>query len=112
MRIDCGLYKHFKGKDYTVHGIVYDHRNREFVLYQKNYDDKPFWVRPISMFMEEVEVDGQKVKRFNLLNKTSEDDTFANLINLLKNMSIVIFDSETEMPFKIFLLTPNYTKLS
>lgn len=102
MKIKCGTYKHFKGKRYTVHGIVNDHLNRELVLYQKKYDDKSFWIRSVSMFTEEVEFNGQNVKRFNLINEIPEDEAFTVLVNLLKNKSIVAFDSETEAPFKVF----------
>lgn len=58
-----GKYKHFKGGEYEVIGVArHSETLEELVVY---YDSKhELWVRPISIFDEEVEVNGQKVKRF------------------------------------------------
>jgi hypothetical protein len=37
------------------------------VFYQALYGDYGFWVRPLSMFLESVEVDGEQVPRFALV---------------------------------------------
>jgi len=37
------------------------------VFYQCLYGDYGFWVRPLSMFQESVEVDGEQVPRFALV---------------------------------------------
>jgi hypothetical protein len=37
------------------------------VFYQCLYGDHSFWVRPLSMFQESVEVDGEQVPRFALV---------------------------------------------
>jgi len=31
-------------------------------------DESKIWVRPLEMFMEEVELDGKKIPRFTFLN--------------------------------------------
>ena len=36
----------------------------ELVVYQSLYGEMGVWVRPLEMFLEQVEVDGQTVNRF------------------------------------------------
>lgn len=52
-----GKYKHYKGSEYFAYCIAYDIEGNEYVLYQQCYGDKGFWLRPYSMFFEEVAVD-------------------------------------------------------
>lgn len=102
MEIKCGKYKHFKGNCYTVFGIVCNHKNEEFVLYQKDYDDKTFWIRPVPMFIEEIDVNGRKIQRFSLEDEISHEEAIAKLSNILKGQSIAISHSECEDKYKIF----------
>ena len=51
-----GTYKHFKGKYYCVYCSARDKQGNKYVLYQQNYDDKSFWIRPYKMFFEKVSV--------------------------------------------------------
>jgi len=37
------------------------------VVYRKEYGDHGLWVRPLAMFVEHVEVDGQTVPRFKYI---------------------------------------------
>jgi hypothetical protein len=39
------------------------------VLYRALYGDKGLWVRPIDMFQETVEVDGEKRRRFSFVEE-------------------------------------------
>ena len=57
-------YRHFKGKLYYVHNIV-THTETEEVLvsYQALYPPYGMFVRPLDMFMEEVE-DGREDNMF------------------------------------------------
>jgi hypothetical protein len=74
-KIPLGLYRHYKGKDYSVLGFARHSETKELmVLYVPLYGDGGYWVRPLSMFMEEVEIDGKQVPRFRYLgeNKTLE----------------------------------------
>ena len=51
-----GIYKHFKGDKYLVLDIVIDSETKEeMVLYQGLYDDCKKYVRPLSMFLSEVD---------------------------------------------------------
>ena len=72
--IKLGKYKHYKGNFYQVLGItVHSETLEEFVLYKPLYisEDKfkgKYWIRPKSMFLEEVEVNAKKVKRFEYIS--------------------------------------------
>ena len=51
-----GIYKHFKGKYYIVEDIAFDSETKEkMVVYRRLYDDKSLWVRPLDMFLSEVD---------------------------------------------------------
>jgi hypothetical protein len=66
--IPLGLYRHYKGKDYSVVGFAKDSESRHLmVLYVPLYGDGGYWVRPLSMFTEQVEVDGKIMPRFKFI---------------------------------------------
>lgn len=59
-------YKHFKGNEYLVlHIAKHTETEEELVVYKALYGEYGIWVRPLDMFLEEVEVDGEMVKRFS-----------------------------------------------
>jgi len=63
--IKLGKYRHYKGKEYQVLGVaIHSETGEKLVMYQKTTDDYSLWVRPLAMFVEDVEVDGKKVPRF------------------------------------------------
>ena len=63
--ISPGLYRHYKGQIYQVIKLARHSETREWlVVYQALYGDYGWWVRPASMFAEEVEVDGKRQPRF------------------------------------------------
>ena len=61
-----GNYVHYKnGKHYKVIDMARHSETEEWmVLYRAEYGDFGLWVRPLAMFMETVEVDGQQIRRF------------------------------------------------
>ena len=60
-----GRYRHFKGKEYEVIGIARHSETEEaMVVYRPLYADHGLWVRPASMWNEEVERDGKTFRRF------------------------------------------------
>lgn len=73
MSIKIGKYKHYKGNLYQVIGLArHSETLEELVVYQALYDSKDFgknaiWVRPISMFTENVEFNGKSVPRFEFV---------------------------------------------
>ncbi len=58
-------YRHYKGKEYLV---LYQAKHSEtlegLVVYQALYGERGIWVRPLGMFLEQVEVEGKIVDRF------------------------------------------------
>jgi len=62
-----GIYEHYKGKRYQVIGIAkHSETLEDLVVYRPLYDNAlaPLWVRPLTMFMETVDVDGVQQPRF------------------------------------------------
>lgn len=63
--IEKGIYKHFKGNMYEVIGLCkHSETLEDMVVYKALYGDGGLWVRPASMWNEEVMFNGEKVKRF------------------------------------------------
>jgi hypothetical protein len=61
----AGRYRHYKGNEYEVIAIArHSETEEEMVVYCQLYGDRSLWVRPLSMFLEEVLVDERKVPRF------------------------------------------------
>lgn len=60
-----GRYRHYKGKDYQVLGVArHSETGESVVVYQTLYGDFDLWVRPLAMFVETIEIDGQRQPRF------------------------------------------------
>lgn len=70
MDLKLGIYQHYKGKKYLVLGVAKHSESLEnLVVYVALYENETsnFWVRPLQMFTEEVEIDGKKIPRFKYL---------------------------------------------
>lgn len=51
-----GIYKHFKGDYYLVEDIALDSETKEkYVVYRRLYGDGSLWIRPVKMFLSEVD---------------------------------------------------------
>ena len=60
-----GKYRHFKGGEYEVLGVVRHSETEEMmVLYRALYGEKGLWVRPLKMWNEVIERDGLCQPRF------------------------------------------------
>ncbi|WP_426348638.1 DUF1653 domain-containing protein [Alloiococcus sp. CFN-8] len=58
-------YRHFKGNEYLVLYLAkHSETLEDMVVYQPLYGERGIWVRPLSMFLESVEVEGKLVERF------------------------------------------------
>ena len=71
--IEGGLYEHYKGMKYKVHSVVrHSETLEELVYYECLYENElgKHWVRPKSMFLETVTIDGVEKPRFRLLQET------------------------------------------
>ncbi len=61
-----GRYRHYKGREYEVLHLARHSETEEWlVVYRQCYGDQAVWVRPLTMFLEEVVLpDGTEVCRF------------------------------------------------
>ena len=51
-----GVYKHFKGDYYLVEDIATHSETKEkYVVYRRLYGDNGLWIRPLNMFLSEVD---------------------------------------------------------
>lgn len=70
-----GKYRHYKGHEYELIGVGKDTETLEdVVLYRALRDDpefgpRPFWVRPLKMFLENVHVHGKETPRFTFIGE-------------------------------------------
>lgn len=68
--IKKGRYRHFKGGEYRVIGIArHSETLEEMVVYEALYGEGGLWVRPASMWNEEIERNGKKFKRFEFIGE-------------------------------------------
>ncbi len=50
------IYRHFKGNLYKVEDVAKHSETGEiYVVYRQMYGDNSLWIRPINMFLEEVD---------------------------------------------------------
>ena len=68
-----GRYRHYKGGAYEVLGVATHSETEEcLVVYRPLYGEGALWVRPLAMFVEWVEVDGERKPRFASEGEKSE----------------------------------------
>jgi hypothetical protein len=71
--LKLGQYEHYKGKLYEVIGVArHSETLEELVVYKALYHSEDFgldsmWVRPKSMFLETVDVNGEIRPRFRYI---------------------------------------------
>lgn len=59
------IYEHYKGQRYKVIQVArHTETLEEVVVYQALYGDHEYWVRPLEMFLEEIEINGKLQPRF------------------------------------------------
>lgn len=69
--IATGLYRHYKGGEYEVLGVVRHSESLEpLVLYRPLHGRSGDWVRPFPMFSETVRVEGYEGPRFVKIDNT------------------------------------------
>lgn len=62
------LYEHYKGLRYKVLAVArHSETLEELVVYQALYGERGIWVRPLSMFLENIIIEGQSKPRFRLI---------------------------------------------
>ena len=68
VEIKKGKYRHFKGGEYEVIGVANDSETLEKkVVYRALYGAGELWVRPLSMWNEEVFFEGKTCRRFTYI---------------------------------------------
>lgn len=68
--VELGKYKHYKGKEYEVIGVAkHSETQEELVAYRALYGNHDLWVRPLNMFVEEIEINGKKIPRFEYIGE-------------------------------------------
>lgn len=68
--IQIGRYRHFKGKHYAVLYVATHSETMEpYVVYRQLYDSGDVWIRPLAMFLETVDIDGEHIARFTYIGK-------------------------------------------
>jgi hypothetical protein len=70
--LPLGLYRHYKGGEYRVMGVARHSETEELmVVYQPQYGERDWWVRPLSMFTEQVEIEGRLIPRFQHIEEST-----------------------------------------
>ncbi|MFH0912136.1 MAG: DUF1653 domain-containing protein [Patescibacteria group bacterium] len=68
--LKSGRYRHYKGNEYELVGIAkHSETLEDLVVYRALYGNNDLWVRPLKMFIEEVEIDGKTIPRFGYVGK-------------------------------------------
>lgn len=68
--IKLGKYEHYKGGQYEVLGIgQHSETMEQFVVYKALYCEGDLWIRPLKMFLEDVEFAGKRVPRFKYIGE-------------------------------------------
>jgi len=68
MSLRPGKYRHYKGGEYEVQGVARHSESEELlVVYRLLYGDGGLWVRPLAMFTEQVQHEGQACPRFEYI---------------------------------------------
>lgn len=73
MDLKLGVYEHYKGKKYRVIGVAkHGETLEDMVVYEALYENElsKLWVRPIKIFLEEVEVGDKSMPRFRYIGNS------------------------------------------
>ena len=69
--LKTGLYRHIKGNHYYVYGTAKHSETQEtMVIYSEANAGGDVWVRPLNMFMENVETEQGMAPRFSYINES------------------------------------------
>lgn len=66
--LKLGMYRHYKGGVYEVLGPARHSETLEELVVYKH--DGELWVRPLTMFLETVEYNGEQIPRFTYVCPT------------------------------------------
>ena len=97
-QIPLGIYRHYKGNEYEVIGFSKHSESLEdMVIYKALYGDGGIWVRPLSMWENPIEIDGDTVKRFEYVGSSNSNTELAEahraLLSTLKKCEKIDLDN-------------------
>jgi len=97
-QIPLGIYRHYKGNEYEVIGFSKHSESLEdMVIYKALYGDGGIWVRPLSMWENPIEIDGDTVKRFEYVGSSNSNTELAEahraLLSNLKKCEKIDLDN-------------------
>ena len=68
--VKIGKYRHFKGNEYEVlYLATHSETMEKMVVYRALYGERGVWVRPLSMWNEEITRGGKTFKRFEYIDE-------------------------------------------
>ncbi|MBE6664694.1 MAG: DUF1653 domain-containing protein [Ruminococcaceae bacterium] len=71
--ISLGVYRHFKGNFYEALAVAkHSETMEDMVVYRALYGEGDIWGRPLSLWMEQVEQNGEKIPRFLYIGEKYE----------------------------------------
>lgn len=63
-----GRYRHYKGNEYTLLGVACHSETQEaMAVYRPEYGERGWWVRPLQMFTEYIQIKQQILRRFQCI---------------------------------------------
>lgn len=69
-----GIYRHYKSYLYEVIDVAkHTETLQDMVVYKSLYGNFEMWVRPFTMFFEDVEINGKMQKRFEFIDEGKAD---------------------------------------
>lgn len=75
MSLRKGIYQHFKGNRYQLMELArHSETGEDYVVYRALYGERGIWVRPLAMFAETIEREGQTLQRFSLVEAEDSGD--------------------------------------
>ena len=75
--LQVGIYKHYKGGEYQLLYVAKNEKDQKETVVYKSLSDNKIWTRPLSQWIELIEMDEKSVKRFEYI-RASEEDSMEN----------------------------------
>jgi len=72
-RVQRGVYRHYKGQLYELIDVArHSETEEQMAVYRPLYGERNLWVRPLAMFQELIERNGETVPRFEFVAENQE----------------------------------------
>ena len=94
--VELGFYRHYKGGVYYVISVGrHSETQEQLVIYNKIFNDE-IWIRPLTMFIEEIIIDNKLIKRFEkidlptVLSMQKSEDDHNDMLDRLSGTNYII----------------------